>query len=131
MLKKYLPVFCMSAVAVGCSTLENSMGSLTVKDYTSKSGQRVMAGQAQPKAGYNCRLIAEEKQDWGIAGNMNKVASTEKLTAAAVEAAPSKGANYAHIMIPSETSIGGFNTHAFSDAKVVYYKCENLPAPAK
>lgn len=128
MLRKYLPVFLMSATAVGCSTIENSVGSLTVKDYTSKSGQRVMAGQAQPKADYNCRLIAEEKQEWGIAGNMNKAASTEKLTATAVEAAPSKGANYAHIMIPSEASIGGFNTHAFSDAKVGYYQCANLPA---
>ncbi len=30
-----------------------TMGGLTVKDYTAKSGQRVMAGQAEPKAEYS------------------------------------------------------------------------------
>jgi hypothetical protein len=108
----------------GCS----AVGQLTVKDYKAKSGDRVMAGQAEPKAEYNCSKLAQERHDWGMKGNMDKAGATERVTAAAVEAAPARGANYAHVMPPSETSIGGFNVNAFKDAQVVYYKCASLPA---
>jgi len=117
----------VSALALAaCQT----MGGLTVKDYTSKSGQRVMAGQAEPKAEYNCQKLAQEKQDWGLKGNMDKVGATERVTATAVENAPGKGANYAYIMAPAQMGIGAVNVNAFSDAQVAYYKCNNLPGTA-
>ncbi|MFN2643460.1 MAG: hypothetical protein ABR570_00575 [Burkholderiales bacterium] len=104
------------------------MGGLTVKDYTARSGARVMAGQAEPKAEYRCAKLAQERQAWGIKGNMDKVGAMERVTAAAVDAAPAKGANYAYIMAPSEIGIGAVNVNAFSDAQVAYYKCGSLPA---
>jgi hypothetical protein len=107
----------------GCSTI----GQLTVKDYKAKSGQRVMAGQAEPKAEYRCDKLALERHEWGMSGTMNRVAATERVTAAAVEAAAKRGGNYAHVMPPSETSIGGVNINAFKDAQAVYYKCASLP----
>ena len=107
----------------GCSTI----GQLTVKNYTAKSGQRVMAGQAEPKAEYRCDHLAQERHDWGMKGTMDRVATQERVTAAAVESAAARGANYAHIMPPSDTSIGGININAFKDAQAVYYKCASLP----
>jgi hypothetical protein len=122
-MRKFLVAASAFALAA-CQT----MGGLTVKDYTAKSGQRVMAGQAEPKAEYDCQKLSQEKQDWGLKGNMDKVASTQRVTAAAVDAAPSRGANYAYIMTPAEIGIGAFNVNAFSDAQVAYYKCSRLPA---
>jgi hypothetical protein len=109
----------------GCST----MGQLTVKDYNAKSGARVMAGQAEPKAEYGCQKLAQERHDWGMSGTMNRVAATERVTAAAVESAAARGGNYAHIMPPSETSIGGVNINAMKPAQAAYFKCASLPAP--
>jgi hypothetical protein len=118
---------CAMAIAMGvCSTV----GRFTVKDYTSKSGDRVLAGQAVPKAEYQCEQLAQDSAPWGVAGNMNRAGATEKLTATAVDSAPSKGANYVYVMIPGTASIGGFNVNAFKDAKVAYYKCANLPPSA-
>jgi hypothetical protein len=108
----------------GCQT----MGQLTVKNYSAKSGQRVMAGQAEPKAQYRCEKLAQERHDWGMKGTMDRLATQERVTAAAVESAAARGGNYAHIMPPSETSIGGVNINAFKDAQAVYYKCAALPA---
>jgi hypothetical protein len=107
----------------GCST----MGQLTVKDYQAKSGARVMAGQAEPKAEYRCEKLAQEKRDWGITGNMDRVGAIQKVTAVAVETAPTKGSNYAHIMTPAQVNVGMLNVNAFSDARVAYYRCANLP----
>ena len=73
-----------SCALAACST----MGQLTVKDYQAKSGQRVMAGQAEPKADYKCAKVAQERHDWGMKGNMDKSGAMERVTAAAVEAAP-------------------------------------------
>lgn len=111
----------------GCATI----GRLTVKDHTAKSGERVMAGQAEPKDEYNCRKISQEEQDWGLSGNMNKSAAMERVTEVAVDTAPSKGANYVYVIAPSEVGIMGFNVNAFSDAEVAYYSCNNLPAAEK
>lgn len=111
----------------GCASIEQSMGRLTVKNYTAKTGERVMAGQAEPKAEYGCTKVSQETADFGLSGNMDKTAATEKITAVAVDKAPSKGANYAYIIIPGETSVMGFNVNAFKDAQVAYYKCANLP----
>jgi len=105
----------------------SALGRLTVKDYTAKSGERVMAGQAEPKDEYNCRKLSQEDQDWGLSGNMNKAAAMERITAVAVDTAPGKGANYAYVIAPSEVGILGFNVNAFSDAEVAYYNCSNLP----
>jgi hypothetical protein len=116
---------CSIAVAVaGCSTV----GQLTVKSYTASSGERVMAGQAAPAADYGCEKLSQESRPWGLAGNMNRAGATRKLTAAAVDSAPSKGANYVYVMVPGEASVGGFNVNAFKGAQVAYYKCSNLPA---
>jgi hypothetical protein len=122
---KLVSIAAVLAVALaGCS----AVGQLTVKDYRAKSGARVLAGQAEPKTDYRCEKLAQERHDWGMKGNMDKVGATERLTAAAVEAAPGRGANYAHVMPPSDTSIGGININAFKDAQVAYYKCASLPA---
>jgi hypothetical protein len=128
MLKRYLPLAFLALGVAACSTVENSIGGLTVKDYKAKSGQRVMAGQAEPKSDFGCRKLEQEKQDFGLSGTMDKAAAIEKITAAAVERAPAKGANYAHIMVPSEMRFGGFNANAFKDAQVAYYQCGSLPA---
>ena len=121
-----IAVICASIALGGCQT----MGGLTVKDYTAKSGERIVAGQAEPKAEYGCQKLAQEKRDWGLTGNMNKVAAMERVTRTAVDTAPSKGANYAYIMAPAEWGVGSLNLNAFSDAQVAYYRCNNLPAPS-
>jgi len=110
--------------AAGCSTV----GQLTVKSYKASSGERVMAGQAAPEAAYGCEKLSQESQPWGLAGNMNRAGATEKLTATAVNAAPSKGANYAYVMVPGQAVVGSFNVNAFKDAQVAYYKCASLPS---
>src|SRR5438309_1641182 len=109
----------LAAALAACQT----MGGLTVKDYTAKSGQRVMAGQAEPKAEFSCAKVAQERAEWGIKGNMDKVGAMQRVTASAVDAAPGKGANYAYIMAPGQASIGAVQVNAFSDAQVAYYKC--------
>ena len=123
MSKKKTLAAVLALVLAGCST----MGQLTVKDYQAKSGARVMAGQAEPKAEYRCHKLAQEKRDWGITGNMDRVGAIQKVTAVAVETAASKGSNYAHIMTPAQVNIGMLNVNAFSDARVAYYRCANLP----
>lgn len=129
MSKKHL-VFILTLTALtGCGSIQNMMGGLTVKDYTAKTGERVMAGQAEPKSEYACTQVVREKEDFGLSGNMDKAAATEHITQVAVDKAPAKGANYAYVIIPSETSIGGFNVNAFKDAEVAYYKCSSLPKP--
>jgi hypothetical protein len=119
-----LTIVAAAVALAACSTV----GQLTVKDYQAKSGQRVMAGQAEPKAEYQCAKLAQERHDWGMKGKMDQSGAMERVTAAAVEAAPGRGANYAHVQPPSEASVGGFNVNAFKDAQVVYYKCASLPA---
>jgi hypothetical protein len=109
----------------GCS----AMGGLTVKDYTAASGQRVMAGQAEPKSEYQCQKLSEESHDWGMKESMNKAGAIEQLTQAAVQAAPGKGANYAYLHLPGEANVGALNVNAFNDPEVIYYKCASLPAP--
>lgn len=123
MLKRFVFIAATAALA-GCQTV----GGLTVKDYTAGSGERVMAGQAKPKAAFGCQKLLQEKQDWGLGGNMNKSAAMERVTSVAVDSAPKKGANYAYIMAPSSFGVGGVNFNAFSDAEVAYYNCNNLPA---
>lgn len=124
MLKTYLPIALVTLALAACS----SVGQLTVKDYKAKSGHRVMAGQAAPKAEYKCHKVAQEKQDWGLTGNMDRVAAWERVTSVAVDTAPGKGANYAHIMTPAQVNIGNLNVNAFSNAQVAYYNCGSLPA---
>jgi len=58
-LRNYLRVLFAAIVVGGCSTV----GQLTVNDYQAKSGQRVMAGRAEPKAEYKCTILAQVKQD--------------------------------------------------------------------
>lgn len=123
MLKAYLPVIPLAALLVGCST----MGRITVKDYSAPSGQRVMAGQAEPKSEYQCQKLLEEAHDWGMKESMNKAGAIEQLTRTAVDAAPGKGANYAYLHLPGEATVGSLNVNAFNDPEVVYYKCASLP----
>jgi hypothetical protein len=125
MLKAYWSVIPLAALLAGC----NTMGRLTVKDYTAASGQRVMAGQAEPKSEYQCQKLLEETHDWGMKESMNKAGAIEKLTQEAVAAAPGKGANYAYLHLPGEANVGALNVNAFNDPEVIYYKCGSLPAP--
>jgi hypothetical protein len=124
MSKNRMTIVVVAGMLTACSTI----GQLTVKDYQAKSGQRVMAGQAEPKAEYQCQKLAQERHDWGMKGNLDKAGATQRVTAAAVDAAPGRGANYAHVMPPSDTSVGGVNINTFKDAQVAYYKCASLPA---
>jgi hypothetical protein len=125
MLKGYRSIIPFAALLAGC----NAMGGLTVKDYTAASGQRVMAGQAEPKSEYQCQKLSEESHDWGMKESMNKAGAIEQLTQAAVQAAPGKGANYAYLHLPGEANVGALNVNAFNDPEVIYYKCASLPAP--
>jgi len=124
--KRYVVIAAAAALA-GCQTMGQM---LTVRDYTAKSGQRVMAGQAVPKAEYNCKKLSTEKQDWGLTGTMDRVQAQERVTQVAVDTAPSKGANYVNVMPPASMGIGSINVNAFADARVEYYACASLP-PAK
>jgi hypothetical protein len=126
-MKRHIATVTFAAALAACQT----MGGLTVKDYTAKSGQRVMVGQAEPKAEYGCAKVAQERHEWGIKGNMDKVGAMERVTSAAVDAAPAKGANYAYIMAPGQASIGAINVNAWSDAQVAYYKCTSLPTASR
>ena len=128
MRRKLLPIVLLALAVSGCASVENAVGrKFTVKDCRAATGERVMAGQAEPRDEYGCRKLGEEKRDWGLSGNMDRVAATERVTRVAVDAAPAKGANYVDIMTPSEARLMGFNLHAFSDARVAYYRCANLP----
>lgn len=124
MLNRLLTITLLAISAAGCS----AVGQLTVKDYQAKSGQRVMAGQTEPRSEYRCEKLAQENQDWGFKGNLDRATAIQRVTSVAVDAAPAKGANYVYVIAPSEKSIGGFNLNAFSDAQVAYYKCASLPA---
>lgn len=115
----------LATLLVGCNTL----GRITVKDYTAASGQRVMAGQAEPKSEYQCQKLVEEEHDWGVKESLNKAAAIEQLTQTAVQAAPGKGANYAYLHLPGEATVGIVNVNALNDPEVVYYKCASLPPP--
>lgn len=117
----------LASLLASCST----MGRITVKDYQAKTGERVMAGQAEPKDAYACEQISKEAVDknWGLkAGLFNQAEAIERITAAAVDAAPAKGANYAHVILPSEFGTGGLNLNALRDVYVAHYKCASLPA---
>src|SRR6187401_3726292 len=102
MFKGYCSIVTLAVLLAGCST----MGRITVKDYTAASGQRVMAGQAEPKSEYQCRKLLEEEHDWGMKESVNKAGAIEQLTQTAVQAAPGKGANYAYLHIPGEATVG-------------------------
>jgi hypothetical protein len=106
----------------------SAVGQLTVKNYQAKTGERVLAGQAEPKSEYKCEKLSQETKEWGFKGNLDRATATERVTQGAVDAAPAKGANYVYVMTPSEKSIGGFNVNAFSDAQLAYFKCSNLPS---
>lgn len=124
MLRTALAIGFLATSLAACS----AVGQLTVKDYQASSGERVLAGQVEPKSEYRCHRLGQEQQDWGVKGNLDRTAATARVTQTAVDAAPAKGANYVHVMLPSEKSIGGFNVNAFSDAQVAYFKCSNLPS---
>jgi hypothetical protein len=123
---KYGSIVPLAALLVGC----NTVGRITVKDYMAASGQRVMAGQAEPKSEYQCQQLVVEEHDWGVKEGFNKPAAIEQLTQKAVQAAPGKGANYAYLHLPGEATVGIVNVNALNDPEVVYYKCASLP-PAK
>ncbi len=110
-------------VLSGCSAI----GRLTVRDYTASNGEHVMIGQAEPESDYQCTKIAQETEAWGLTGNMDKAAAVERMREVALEKMPPRHANYAYLMVPSETSIMGFNINAFDDAEVAYYRCTALP----
>src|SRR4029450_8430677 len=101
----YWSIIPLIALLTGC----NTMGRITVKDYTAASGQRVMAGQAEPKGEYQCRKLVEEEHDWGVKESVDKAGAIERLTQTAVQAAPGKGANYAYLHLPGEATVGTGN----------------------
>jgi len=124
MVKRFVAIAAAAALAACQTTAEPN-----VKSYTARSGETVVAGEATPKSEYSCQKLSTEKQLWG-AGVRDRVAAEERITRDAVDAAPSKGANYVNVMPPVPTSLGSINVNAFADARVEYYRCANLP-PAK
>lgn len=126
-MNRFICGLAIAAIAGGCSLA----GQLTVKDYRASSGERVMAGQTEPKSEYKCQQISREGSDtnWGLKeGFFDKGKAIERITTAAVEAAPAKGANYAYVILPSSIEVGSINVNAWRDVYVAHYKCENLPA---
>lgn len=125
MMKIRFPIAALAVFALaGCQTV----GQLTIRDYTASDGQHVLIGQAEPKADYGCTQVAQEKEAWGLTGNMDKAAALERMREVALENMPKKSANYGYLMAPAETGIMGFNVSAFRDAQIAYYRCSNLPA---
>src|SRR5688500_20239689 len=98
MSKNGVSIVVVAAALAACSTV----GQLTVKDYQAKSGQRVMAGQAEPKAVYQCQKLAQDGQAGGMKGNMEKQAPTHRVTAAPVAARPGREGNSLHVIPPSD-----------------------------
>lgn len=109
---------------VGCQTV----GRLTVRDYTLSNGEHAAIGQAEPKDEYQCTLLTREQEEWGLTGNMDEAAAMERMREVALEKMPGKHANYGYLEKPSELGVMGFNVNAFRDAKISYYRCSNLPA---
>jgi hypothetical protein len=105
-----------------------TVGKLTVRDYTAANGEHVMIGQAAPDNAYQCTPIAREKEAWGLTGTMDEAAAMERMREVALEKMPGKHANYGYLIKPSNASIMGFNIHAFDDAEIAYYRCDALPS---
>jgi hypothetical protein len=107
----------------GCA----SIAQLGVQAHTAKTGETIAAGLVEPKTEYACQKAADRKHEWGWKGTSDRTAGILRLTAEAVDTAPSYGANYVHVMPPSEKSVMGFNINTFADAQAAYYRCSSLP----
>lgn len=118
-----IPLLAMLTALAGCQ----SVGRLTVRDYTLSNGEHAAIGQAEPKEEYQCTLLAREQEDWGLTGNMDQAAAMERMREVALENMPRKHANYGYLEKPSELGVMGFNVNAFRDAKISYYRCSQLP----
>ena len=77
----YSPSARAKARANPVMTAGNTVGQITVKDYTAASGQRVMVGQAEPKSEYQCRKLLEEEHDWGMKESVDKAGAIERKPA--------------------------------------------------
>lgn len=124
-MKIIAPVLCAAALvlASGCATL----GQLTVRDYTASNGMRIMAGEAEPKAEYQCAELGQKEGDWGLTGTMARGDAIARITDQSVEEASKRGSNYVYIDTPAEVGVLGLNVNAFADAEVTFYRCDNLP----
>lgn len=120
--------FLIAASAMLALTACQTIGKLTVRDYTAANGEHVMIGQAEPEDAYQCSLISREKEAWGLTGNMDEAAAMERMREVALEKMPGKHANYGYLARPGNTSVMGFNVNAFDDAEIAYYRCEALPS---
>jgi hypothetical protein len=121
--------YLIAVPAVLALTACQTIGKLTVRDYTAANGEHVMIGQAAPDSAYQCTPITREKEAWGLTGNMDEAAATERMREVALEKMPEKHANYGYLIKPSNTSVMGFNVNAFDDAQIAYYRCDALPSP--
>jgi hypothetical protein len=119
-----IPLVAMLTGLAGCQTV----GRLTVRDYTLSNGEHAAIGQAEPEDAYQCTLLAREQEEWGLTGNMDQAAAMERMREVALENMSRKNANYGYLEKPSEFGVMGFNVNAFRDAKISYYRCNNLPA---
>jgi hypothetical protein len=90
------------------------------------------AGRAQERIRLHAGVERISVQQLGAESRkmFNQADAIEKITVAAVNAAPAKGANYAYVILPSEFGMGGLNMNAFRDVYVAHYKCEKLPPVA-
>lgn len=121
---RFLPALSAVLVLTACQTV----GKLTVRDYTAANGEHVMIGQAEPEADYRCRLIGREQEAWGLAAHMDEAAAMVRMREVALEKMPGKQANYAYLIRPGDALLGNFNVNAFKDAQIAYYHCDALPA---
>lgn len=124
MQRRFLLVLPALLTLAACQTV----GKLTVRDYTAANGEHVMIGQAEPDDDYRCTLLGREQEAWGLTAHMDEAAAMVRMREVALEKMPEKHANYGYLIRPSDALLGNFNLNAFKDAKIAYYHCDALPA---
>ncbi|MEJ2361538.1 MAG: hypothetical protein P8Z75_08945 [Gammaproteobacteria bacterium] len=121
-MKKMLSLLVAISVVSACSTISK----LTVKEYTTSSGQKVTAGRYKPEAENQCQRRKKSSASWGFKGHLDPDGRYNEIVMQAVERAPSLKANYVYIHVPSSAG-GGEGDINYSLAGVIYYHCQNPP----
>ncbi len=121
-MKKMISLLVVIGVISGCSTISK----LTVKEYTSSSGQKVTAGRYKPEADNQCQLRRKMASSWGFKGRMDPDRRYDEIVMQAVGKADELKANYIFIDVPSGSGDGGIDKNN-SYAGIYYYHCQNPP----
>jgi spore coat polysaccharide biosynthesis protein SpsF (cytidylyltransferase family) len=111
------------SVLTACSTIREH----TVKEHKVDNGNTVFVGQQEPEAKHECVTLETEQQDWGVGGRVNPTDKYNSIVQEVLKKASEHEANYVYIDLPGDASILGVNVRVFSDADVIYYRCQNPP----